>query len=86
MNMFFVYILKSIRFNKYYVGQTKDLQKRIEHHNSNRARWTKRYQPWEIVYIEECLTRSDAMKKEKKLKQTKNLAEFLEKILIDSTR
>jgi putative endonuclease len=79
--MYYVYILKSIKFNRFYVGQTQDLEKRIEYHNSSHSKWTKRYQPWKIVYYEECLTRADAMEKEKNFKDVKNIAGLLEKLL-----
>jgi putative endonuclease len=70
--MYFVYILKSSKENIYYIGQTKDPVKRLIHHNSTHARWTKRYQPWEMIYKEEMKTRSEAMKREKYLKNLKS--------------
>jgi putative endonuclease len=76
--MFYVYILKSILFDRFYTGQTSDLDKRIEWHNSQRARWTKRYQPWRLVHKEDFQTRSDAMKREAELKALKNIKLFLE--------
>jgi len=85
--MYFVYILKSLNFDIHYIGQTQNLEKRLEHHNSDRARWTKRYQPWELVHKEECLTRSEAMKREQKLKRIGNIEKFLDtlrdKVLIE---
>jgi putative endonuclease len=55
---FKVYILKSIAFGRFYIGSTSDLEKRIEFHNSKRARWTKRYQPWVLIHFEEYETRA----------------------------
>lgn len=51
--MHYVYILKSVSFSKkFYVGQTKDLKKRLKHHNSGKVDHTKKYLPWEIeTYI-----------------------------------
>ena len=66
--MYYVYILKSDVNGMVYVGQTNDLTKRIDFHNSNRARWTKRYQPWKMIFKEVYATRSEAMKREKQLK------------------
>jgi len=66
--MFYVYILKSSLTEMYYIGQTKDIVKRFNHHNSSKARWTKRFQPWELVHKEYYKTRSEAMKREKFLK------------------
>ena len=71
--MYFVYILKSSTADKYYVGQTKDTESRLAFHNSSKARWTKRFQPWKIVYKERFITRSEAMIKESFLKKQKNI-------------
>ena len=77
---FSVYILRSEQFDRYYIGQTKDLKSRIELHNSSRARWTKRYQPWVLIYFEEFETRSLAMKRERYLKSHKDIRRFLDKL------
>jgi len=77
---FSVYILRSEKFDKYYIGQTKDLKARIELHNSSRAKWTKRYQPWVLVHFEEFETRSVAMKREKELKSLKDIRRHLEQL------
>jgi len=76
---FAVYILKSEKFNRFYIGQTKDLKKRIEHHNGSKARWTKRYQPWVLVHFEEYESRAEALKRETALKSLKNISRFLDK-------
>ncbi len=75
--MFKVYVLKSQSLEKYYIGQTKHLDKRIEWHNSPRARWTRRYQPWVLVFSETYDSRSEAMVREKELKALKNIKQFL---------
>ncbi|MFO7447653.1 MAG: GIY-YIG nuclease family protein [Ignavibacteriaceae bacterium] len=75
---FNVYILKSLNVERFYIGSTSDMQKKLEMHNSFRAKWTKRYQPWTIVYTEEFATRSEAVKREKFLKSLKNIKRFLE--------
>jgi len=78
MDKYFVYILKSKNYNKHYIGQTKDLIKRLEFHNSSQARWTRRYQPWELVYKEEYETRTEVMNRELELKKQKDIKKFLE--------
>jgi putative endonuclease len=75
--MFYVYILKSLVCGKHYIGQTKDLIKRVEHHNSPRAKWTKRHQPWKLVHQEEYLTRSEAMRRESQIKAIGDVKGFL---------
>jgi putative endonuclease len=78
---YYVYILKSLNNNRYYIGQTKDLEKRIRIHNSLKARWTKRYQPWELVHSEIYLTRSEAIKREMFLKNIGGVGKKLIKII-----
>jgi len=76
---YYTYVLKSQRFDKYYIGSTSDLKKRIEFHNSSRARYTKRYQPWVLLHSEEFESRQEAVKREYELKRYKKI-----KYLLDS--
>ncbi|MDA3906316.1 MAG: GIY-YIG nuclease family protein [Bacteroidales bacterium] len=47
--MYYIYILRSISFDKYYVGYTSDISRRIEEHNSSaRNTYTSKYRPWKI--------------------------------------
>ncbi|KAA0242406.1 MAG: GIY-YIG nuclease family protein, partial [Chlorobiota bacterium] len=55
--MFYVYILKSLKVDRYYIGHTKDLERRLTEHNSSKTRSTKAYVPWKIVYCEKFLTK-----------------------------
>ncbi|WP_337866708.1 GIY-YIG nuclease family protein, partial [Ignavibacterium sp.] len=49
--MYTVYVLYSIDFNKIYIGQTEEVQRRLfEHNNGLLSSYTKRYKPWQIVY------------------------------------
>ncbi len=65
---YFMYILKSKIVDRFYIGQTSNLKKRIKRHNSGEMFSTKPYCPWKIIYFETFLTRSDAMKREHFLK------------------
>ena len=47
--MISVYILYSKSIEKYYVGQTSNLQNRILQHNSGESKYTSKGMPWEIV-------------------------------------
>jgi len=77
---YYVYVLESKSKDIYYVGSTSNLEKRIASHNSNKARWTKRYQPWVLRHSEKFLTRSEAVKREKFLKLFKNIKKFLDEL------
>ena len=68
--MYYVYILQSESDKQFYTGFTKDLQKRIEEHNSGISRATKGRIPLKVVYYEFCLNLKDATKRERYLKTT----------------
>ena len=74
--MFTVYILKSLKNGKYYIGQTEDVVDRIKRHNSGRSKATKNFTPWEVVYSEEYLTRSLAFRREQEIKSYKSGIKF----------
>lgn len=70
--MFQVYALYNSEFEKIYIGYSNNAKKRLASHNHEKnTGYTKRYQPWEIVFTGEFETRSEAMKKEKELKTAK---------------
>ena len=69
--MFSVYILR-LSNNKYYIGQTSDLDRRILLHRVGGSRYTKPYRPLKLIYLEQYKTRAEAMRREKYLKTIKN--------------
>jgi len=56
--MFYVYILKSKSANRFYIGHTNNLKRRLEEHNAGKTSSIKAYIPWEIIYCEEFLTKT----------------------------
>jgi putative endonuclease len=67
--MFTVYVLYSKSFNKIYIGYTSDLEQRLISHNHPRNKgWTRKFAPWILIYSETFDLKSDAMKREKQLK------------------
>jgi len=74
---YFIYILECSD-NTLYTGITKDIEKRIDEHNtsSKGAKYTKARRPVKLVYQESSLNRSTASKREyaiKKLTRLKKL-------------
>jgi putative endonuclease len=65
---YYIYILKSLKDGLLYIGQTGNLDKRLDAHNSGRVRSTKHRLPLELVYHEEFADRSQAIKRERELK------------------
>ena len=70
--MFYVYILKSKTTQKYYVGQTENLERRLLYHNSGYSKSTKSGIPWELIHTEEYQDRATSMKRETEIKKKKS--------------
>jgi putative endonuclease len=66
--MFFTYVLISERDNKFYVGFTDDLEKRIQEHQKGTVTSTANRRPLRLIYYEACLNEKDALKREKYFK------------------
>ncbi|UCD35976.1 MAG: GIY-YIG nuclease family protein, partial [Nitrospiraceae bacterium] len=65
---FYVYIIQSQKDSSLYIGQTGNLQDRMLRHNQGRSSYTKGKRPWSLLYSERFETRSQAVRKEHKLK------------------
>ena len=71
MNYYF-YILFSLGRDRYYIGQTNNLNERIRKHNSNHKGFTGKIGDWNLVYTEIFISKSDAFKREKEVKKWKS--------------
>jgi putative endonuclease len=67
--MYFVYILYSATKNKFYIGQTNNIDDRIKRHNNEQSLSTKNGVPWKIIYKTIIGTRSEAVLLETKIKK-----------------
>src|SRR5690606_34792410 len=65
---YYVYVLKSLKDGNKYTGFTKDLPSRFELHQKGKVFSTKSRGPFELIYFEGCLSKGDAVKREKYLK------------------
>ena len=70
--MHLVYILYSITLDKYYIGYTSNLEERLYKHVHSSKGFTSRAKDWTIVHHEEYSTKSDALMREKQIKNWKN--------------
>ncbi|MEZ2660024.1 GIY-YIG nuclease family protein [Aneurinibacillus aneurinilyticus] len=67
--MYFVYILRCAD-NSLYTGCTPNLEERVRKHNAGKgARYTRGRTPVEVVYIEEAVDKSAALKREYAIKR-----------------
>jgi putative endonuclease len=73
--MFFVYILRTDK-NTLYTGYTVNLQKRLQAHKSKAstaAKYLRKFKSFNLVYSEEFLTKSEALKREAQIKKLTKL-------------
>lgn len=74
--MYYVYVLKSEKDDKFYIGQTNNLENRLRRHNSKQVTATRNRTPLKIFYSENYKTRAETMSREKYLKSLKSGNEF----------
>jgi len=67
--MFFVSILYSNTKEKFYIGQTNDIDDRIKRHNNGQSLSTKNGIPWKVIYTIVLSSRSEAVTLETKIKK-----------------
>ncbi len=82
--MFYVYILFSDKFDRFYIGQTNNIESRLLRHNKGYVKSTKAYKPWDLIHTERFSSRSDALKRESYLKSLKSKSKLIE--LVDASR
>ena len=77
-----VYILYSRVLDKYYVGSSEDVDKRLHYHENpiERRKFTVRGAPWIIVCILACDSREHALKLESFIKRMKS-RDFIERLI-----
>ena len=69
-NYYITYVLQSDFDNNFYVGYTKNLNKRLNEHNNGKVKSTKNRRPLKVVYCEMCYNQTDALHREKYLKSS----------------
>ena len=67
-DMYYVYILRSLKDGKYYIGSTHDVTARLNYHNAGLQRSTKYRIPFELIYTEALENKSEALKRELQIK------------------
>ena len=65
-----VYVLKSSKTNRRYIGSTCHVEKRLLIHNAGHSRYTKAHRPWQLIYEEHYDTRAEAVRRERFFKST----------------
>ena len=80
--MFYVYIIYSNKSDRFYIGHTPDVAKRLEEHNNPQGKkYTSKYLPWELkLSFKVSESRADAMLVERFIKSQKS-RKFIEKLI-----
>ena len=71
MSFYYVYILQSAKDNKFYIGSTNDLKRRLKEHKLGKNISTSKRLPVELIYFEGHLSKEDASRRERYFKTTK---------------
>ena len=67
---YYVYVLKSKKDNKLYIGYTNNIKRRLVEHNKGLNFSTSFRLPFVTIYVEACLNKLDAKRREAYLKTT----------------
>ena len=67
-DLVYIYIIRSQHLQRFYVGSTEDIEKRLQQHNAGKSASTRAGRPWELIRTENFTTRSEAMFHERKIK------------------
>ncbi len=72
--MHYVYIIYSSSSDSFYIGETMDINNRINEHNSDlhKFSYTRRALDWEVYFLLECKSKIQALKIEKHIKRMRN--------------
>ena len=70
--MYTFYILYSERLDRYYVGYSNDIQRRISEHNRKKGKYTDYGIPWVLIYSEVYESKKAAMDRERYIKSRKS--------------
>ena len=69
VEMYYVYVIQSLKDKTRYIGFTSDLEKRLKDHNQGKTRSIKHKIPFELIYREEFENKTEAFKREIRLKK-----------------
>lgn len=84
--MHYVYIIRSIKHEFTYTGQTSDLRERLKRHNAGMEKSTKAHYPYKLVYYEAFAAKADAILREIQLKKYGGASGSLKRRLHNSFR
>jgi putative endonuclease len=79
--MYTGYIIYSVILDRYYIGYTGDsMVTRVKKHRANHKGFTGKQADWNVVHIEEYVSKKEAMQRERQIKSWKSRA-AIEKLI-----
>jgi len=63
--MFHVYVLKSEKTGRRYIGSCENLETRVRRHNLGHSKATRHGMPWTLIHSETSCNRAEATRKER---------------------
>jgi putative endonuclease len=78
--MYTLYILHSKTIDRYYIGYTNDIVRRLKEHNRIKSKFTDIGIPWVLVYSECFSSKKEAMQRERYIKGRKSKKFIIELI------
>ncbi len=66
--MFYVYVLRSLKNSRFYIGCTNNLIRRFKEHNEGKSGYTKLTKPFQLLHSESFADLKSARKRERLLK------------------
>ena len=70
--MWYLYILYSEKRDRYYIGSTNDIERRLTEHTHRHTPSTRSGIPWRLVYTEEYPEKKEARDRERAIKKMKS--------------
>ena len=77
---YFIYILYSSSKDRYYIGYSQNPEERLLEHNAGATPSTRPGKTWKIVFKEECVDKTTAIKRENSIKKMKS-RKYIEKLI-----
>lgn len=82
--MYYLYILRSLKNKKLYIGSSPDVKKRLRSHNAGENKATKPNMPYELIFYSGFINKEDAISAEQYFKTSagwKRIHKMLENTL-----
>ncbi|PIX77221.1 MAG: endonuclease [bacterium (Candidatus Ratteibacteria) CG_4_10_14_3_um_filter_41_18] len=73
--MYWLYILRSLKDGRVYIGSTNNLKRRLKEHERGKVKSTKGRRPFKLIHIEKFNTRSETTQRELFLKSPQGYSE-----------